>query len=151
VLEGDEKMMMAMYKSMPDLHLTIEDMIAQVIHGQLMSPICISVSAFARFLRRSLITEKESMNYQRLSLLSETSWSAAGCQNALGQYPSSSSLHSGLGFCPGPGRVPDVDKNYHFLSQGETIEGISSISMTQAKNSRPFYRSNWSTTPRHLH
>jgi predicted ester cyclase len=28
-LDGDEKMMMAMYQSMPDLHLTIEDMIAE--------------------------------------------------------------------------------------------------------------------------
>jgi len=28
-VEGDEKMMLAMYKSMPDLHLTIEDMIAE--------------------------------------------------------------------------------------------------------------------------
>jgi predicted ester cyclase len=27
--EGDEQMMMAMYKTMPDLHLTIEDMIAE--------------------------------------------------------------------------------------------------------------------------
>ena len=28
-VEGDEQMMMAMYKTMPDLHLTIEDMIAE--------------------------------------------------------------------------------------------------------------------------
>ena len=28
-VEGDERMMMAMYKSMPDMHLTIEDMIAE--------------------------------------------------------------------------------------------------------------------------
>jgi predicted ester cyclase len=28
-VEGDEKMMIAMYDSMPDLHLTIEDMIAE--------------------------------------------------------------------------------------------------------------------------
>jgi predicted ester cyclase len=28
-VEGDEQMMMAMYKSMPDLHVTIEDMIAE--------------------------------------------------------------------------------------------------------------------------
>ena len=28
-VEGDEQMMLAMYKSMPDLHLTIEDMIAE--------------------------------------------------------------------------------------------------------------------------
>jgi len=27
-VEGDEQMMMGMYKAMPDLHLTIEDMIA---------------------------------------------------------------------------------------------------------------------------
>jgi predicted ester cyclase len=28
-VDGDEQMMIAMYKSMPDLHLTIEDMIAE--------------------------------------------------------------------------------------------------------------------------
>ncbi len=28
-VDGDEEMMLAMYKSMPDLHLTIEDMIAE--------------------------------------------------------------------------------------------------------------------------
>lgn len=28
-VDGDEQMMLAMYKSMPDLHLTIEDMIAE--------------------------------------------------------------------------------------------------------------------------
>jgi len=28
-VEGDEQMMMGMYKAMPDLHLTIEDMIAE--------------------------------------------------------------------------------------------------------------------------
>jgi hypothetical protein len=28
-VEGDEKMMLAMYKSVPDLHVTIEDMIAE--------------------------------------------------------------------------------------------------------------------------
>ena len=28
-VDGDEKMMLAMYKSMPDLHLEIEDMIAE--------------------------------------------------------------------------------------------------------------------------
>jgi predicted ester cyclase len=28
-LDGDEKMMIAMYKTMPDLHLTIEDMVAE--------------------------------------------------------------------------------------------------------------------------
>jgi predicted ester cyclase len=28
-LEGDEQMMIAMYKTMPDLHLTIEDMVAE--------------------------------------------------------------------------------------------------------------------------
>jgi predicted ester cyclase len=28
-VEGDEQMMLAMYKSMPDLHITIEDMIAE--------------------------------------------------------------------------------------------------------------------------
>ena len=28
-VEGDEQMMLAMYQSMPDLHLTIEDMIAE--------------------------------------------------------------------------------------------------------------------------
>ena len=28
-VDGDEKMMLAMYKSMPDLHLTIEDMVAE--------------------------------------------------------------------------------------------------------------------------
>ena len=28
-VEGDEQMMIAMYKSMPDLHVTIEDMIAE--------------------------------------------------------------------------------------------------------------------------
>ena len=33
------------------------------------------VSAFVRFLCSSLIAGKESMNYQRLSVLSETNWS----------------------------------------------------------------------------
>jgi hypothetical protein len=72
------------------------------------------------------------MIYQRLSLLSETSWSAAACQNARAYHSGRSSLDSAWGSCTTLGHAAEVDKNYHPLSQVETVKGLSFISVTKA-------------------
>src|SRR5262245_6326696 len=68
-----------------------------------MRPNCISVSAFARFLGRSLITGKKSKNYQPLFFLLKPDGLAAEGQNAQAQHPSSVSLDSGWDFPQGRG------------------------------------------------